>query len=89
MSISDSASAHDDDNRSVSKSPERRTSLLVRNLVISTQDERQRVEDLRKFFEDFGEIRDIYIPRDYYTRKPRGFGFVEFKHYSDAKKALE
>mmetsp|Transcript_23633 Transcript_23633/g.3925 ORF Transcript_23633/g.3925 Transcript_23633/m.3925 type:complete len:85 (+) Transcript_23633:134-388(+) len=84
MSISDSASAHDDDNRSVSKSPERRTSLLVRNL-----DERQRVEDLRKFFEDFGEIRDIYIPRDYYTRKPRGFGFVEFKHYSDAKKALE
>lgn len=27
-----------------------------------------RPEDLRSEFEKFGEVRDVYIPKDYYTR---------------------
>lgn len=35
------------------------------------------VKELREAFEKFGEIRDVHIPRDYYTKRPKGFGFVE------------
>ena len=35
--------------------------------------------------EKYGEIRDVYIPSDYYTRKPRGFAFVEFTDSRDAR----
>lgn len=27
-----------------------------------------RAEDIRKEFERFGDVRDVYIPRDFYTR---------------------
>jgi hypothetical protein len=27
-----------------------------------------RQEEVRKLFEKFGEVRDVYLPRDYYTR---------------------
>ena len=32
-----------------------------------------------------GDIRDVYIPLDYYSRKPRGFAFVEFYDFRDAR----
>nr|VDC70935.1 unnamed protein product [Brassica rapa] len=69
------------------------TSLLVRNL---RHDCRQ--EDLRRSFEQFGPLKDIYMPRDYYTGMhccltcfmcvdPRGFGFVQFVDPADAAEA--
>ncbi|XP_023644798.1 serine/arginine-rich SC35-like splicing factor SCL33 isoform X2 [Capsella rubella] len=58
------------------------TSLLVRNL---RHDCRQ--EDLRRSFEQFGPLKDIYLPRDYYTGDPRGFGFVQFEDPADAADA--
>lgn len=63
--------------------PDRRVSLLVRNLPLDC-----RPEDLRAKFERYGEIRDVYMPRDYYTQRPRGFGFVEFRDPRDAEDAL-
>ncbi|KAM0027641.1 putative RNA recognition motif domain, nucleotide-binding alpha-beta plait domain superfamily [Helianthus debilis subsp. tardiflorus] len=33
-------------------------------------------EDLRRPFGHFGPLKDNYLPRDYYSREPRGFGFV-------------
>lgn len=33
-------------------------------------------DDLRRVFERCGEVGDIYIPRDRYTRESRGFAFV-------------
>jgi RNA recognition motif-containing protein len=27
-----------------------------------------RPEDLKKEFERYGEVRDVYMPKDYYTR---------------------
>uniref|UniRef100_A0A6N2MQE2 RRM domain-containing protein n=1 Tax=Salix viminalis TaxID=40686 RepID=A0A6N2MQE2_SALVM len=38
------------------------TSLLVRNLRHDC-----RPEDLRRLFGRFGPLKDIYLPRDYYT----------------------
>ncbi|XP_062202585.1 serine/arginine-rich SC35-like splicing factor SCL30 isoform X2 [Phragmites australis] len=57
-------------------------SLLVRNIPLSV-----RVEDLRVPFERFGPVRDVYIPKDYYSGEPRGFAFVEFVDPYDASEA--
>ncbi|KAK3123961.1 hypothetical protein QOZ80_8AG0638630 [Eleusine coracana subsp. coracana] len=57
-------------------------SLLVRNIPLSV-----RPEDLRAPFERFGPVRDVYIPKDYYSGEPRGFAFVEFVDPYDASEA--
>eukprot|EP00916_Digyalum_oweni_P024119 GHVL01039903.1.p1 GENE.GHVL01039903.1~~GHVL01039903.1.p1 ORF type:complete len:159 (-),score=35.67 GHVL01039903.1:526-960(-) len=59
-------------------------SLLIRNLRYEVSP-----EELRETFEEFGEVRDVYIPLDYYARRPRGFGFVEFRDDEDARYALK
>lgn len=58
------------------------TSLLVRNLRRDC-----RPEDLRRPFSQFGPLKDIYLPRDYYTGEPRGFGFVQYVDPADAADA--
>ncbi|GAB2276929.1 Arginine/serine-rich splicing factor scl25a transcript I [Dionaea muscipula] len=73
------------------------TSLLVRNLRHDC-----RPEDLRRPFGQFGQLKDIYLPRDYYSgvqvlknfkikvavaRQPRGFGFVQYVDPPDAAEA--
>ncbi|KAK4736489.1 hypothetical protein R3W88_000186 [Solanum pinnatisectum] len=58
------------------------TSLLVRNLRHDC-----RPEDLRRPFGQFGPVKDIYLPKDYYTGEPRGFGFVQFVDPADAADA--
>eukprot|EP00883_Tetradesmus_obliquus_P007069 jgi/Sobl393_1/17652/SZX69535.1 len=66
-----------------SRDPPQRVSLLIRNLPLDA-----RPEDVRAKFERYGEVRDIYLPKDYYTNRPRGFGFIEFKDSRDAEDAL-
>ncbi|GMH30591.1 hypothetical protein Nepgr_032434 [Nepenthes gracilis] len=58
-------------------------SLLVRNIPLDC-----RPEELRVPFERFGVVRDVYIPKDYYTGEPRGFAFVQFVDAYDAREAL-
>lgn len=48
-------------------------SVLIKNLKFETSPSR-----VRKIFEKFGAVRDVYIPLDYFTKRPRGFAFVEF-----------
>ncbi|KAJ8900066.1 hypothetical protein K2173_024182 [Erythroxylum novogranatense] len=57
-------------------------SLLVRNLRHDC-----RPEDLRTPFVRFGPLKDIYLPRDYHTGEPRGFGFVQYVDPADAADA--
>jgi FUS-interacting serine-arginine-rich protein 1 len=56
-------------------------SLLIRNVSpdITTQ-------DLQTAFGRIGEIRDVYIPRDFHSQQPKGFAFIE---YADAGMAAE
>lgn len=34
-------------------------------------------------------MRDVYLPLDYHTKLPRGFGFVEFSREEDVETALD
>ncbi|EEF30785.1 serine/arginine-rich SC35-like splicing factor SCL33 isoform X2 [Ricinus communis] len=69
-------------NRYGGRSRDLPTSLLVRNLRHDC-----RTEDLRGPFGHFGPLKDIYLPRDYYTGEPRGFGFVQYVDPADAADA--
>lgn len=56
--------------------------LLVRNISLDA-----RPEDLRVPFERYGPVKDVYLPKNYYTGEPRGFGFVKFRNAEDAAEA--
>lgn len=43
--------------------PPGKVSLLVRNLTFRT-----RTEDVRHIFNDFGDVRDVYLPLDFGTQ---------------------
>jgi len=46
-------------------------------------------EQLKKVFEKFGDIGDVYIPRDHRTKESRGFAFVRFYERDDAEDAMD
>lgn len=45
------------------REPQGGTSLLIRNLAKSA-----RAEDVRYAASKYGEVRDVYLPMDYYTK---------------------
>ena len=61
----------------MSRYPPRRISLLVRNLPLDARCPLLRQfnelcavfspEELRSMFERYGDVRDVYLPRDYHT----------------------
>eukprot|EP00250_Pteridium_aquilinum_P001890 c12099_g1_i1 orf=212-1210(+) len=56
--------------------------LLVRNIPKDS-----RPEEIRSEFEHYGRIRDVYLPKDFHSGEPRGFGFVQFLDAHDASEA--
>jgi len=58
-------------------------SLYVRNVPDGA-----RQEELKSMFSKYGYVSDVYIPLDYYTRRPRGFAYVQFDDPRDAEDAL-
>ncbi|GAX72880.1 hypothetical protein CEUSTIGMA_g335.t1 [Chlamydomonas eustigma] len=64
------------------REPPTRTSLIIRNLSRDIT-----AEDIRHMADKYGPLRDVYIPRDYYTKEPRGIAFVEFTSSRDAEDA--
>ncbi|OWF38355.1 Serine/arginine-rich splicing factor 12 [Mizuhopecten yessoensis] len=44
------------------------SSLYVRNVPDNT-----RTEELRSLFAKYGPLKDVYVPVDYFTRRPRDF----------------
>src|SRR5436305_11523468 len=45
--------------------------------------------EVQNLFSEIGEIRDVYLPMDRMSGRPRGFAFVEFASDEDAAKAIE
>src|SRR5437016_8908732 len=45
--------------------------------------------EVQNLFAEIGEIRDVYLPMDRQSGRPRGFAFVEFASDEDAAKAIE
>merc|ERR1740130_1447678 len=50
---------------------------------------RTTIDDIKHAFEKYGEVKDVYLPKDYHTGELRGFGFVEFIDERDALDAKE
>ena len=46
-------------------------------------------EDLKKIFEEYGEVASAKIITDKFTGRGNGFGFVEMDSDDDAKNAIE
>ncbi len=46
-------------------------------------------EEVQSLFSQVGEIRDVFLPTDRDSGRPRGFAFVEFASDEDAAKAIE
>jgi len=59
------------------------SSLYVRNVPDSA-----RPEELKQLFGKYGPISDVYIPLDYYTRRARGFAYIQFEDERDADEAM-
>jgi RNA recognition motif-containing protein len=57
--------------------------IYVSNLSFNVED-----EDLRGFFENYGEIVSAKVITDKMTNRSRGFGFVEMSDDEAAKKAI-
>lgn len=59
-------------------------SLLIRNVSpdITSQ-------DLQVAFGRIGEIRDVYIPRDFHSQQPKGFAFIEYANAGMAAEARD
>jgi cold-inducible RNA-binding protein len=45
--------------------------------------------EVQALFSEVGEIRDVFLPTDRESGRPRGFAFVEFAAEADAAKAIE
>ena len=58
--------------------------VFVGNLDFNTT--RDEVEAL---FAQVGTVRDVFLPTDRESGRPRGFAFVEFESDEDAAKAIE
>lgn len=46
-------------------------------------------EELKPLFEKYGEVGDIYLPRDRFTKESRGFAFIRFFSKRDADDAMD
>lgn len=46
-------------------------------------------DDIRKLFGQFGEVVSAKVITDNFTRRSRGFGFVEMSNGEDALNAIE
>jgi len=57
--------------------------IYVSNLSFNVQD-----DDLRGFFEGYGEVSSAKIITDKFTNKSRGFGFVEMPNDAEGQKAI-
>ena len=46
-------------------------------------------DDLKKAFEEFGQITSVTVVKDKFSGVPRGFGFVEMASAKEGKAAIE
>ncbi len=57
--------------------------IYVSNLSFNVED-----DDLRGFFEEYGEVTSAKVITDKMTQRSRGFGFVEMTDNAAAEKAI-
>ncbi|TPX67671.1 hypothetical protein SpCBS45565_g03651 [Spizellomyces sp. 'palustris'] len=60
----------------------------VRSLFIRGLSDTTRSQDLLEAFQTYGTVTDCYLPRDYYTGKPRGFAYIQYATQEEADRAF-
>ena len=58
--------------------------IYVSNLSFNVED-----DDLRDFFEEYGDVTSAKVILDKFTQRSRGFGFVEMSDDASAEKAIK
>jgi len=58
-------------------------------IFVGNLDFRTTRAELESAFGEIGQLRDVFLPLDRATQRPRGFAFVEFESEEDAKRAIE
>jgi len=58
--------------------------MYVGNLYITVTE-----DDLKTMFSEFGQVENVNIVTDRFTRQSKGFGFVEMPSNSEADKAIK
>lgn len=58
--------------------------IYVSNLSFNVED-----DDLRGFFEEYGDVSSAKVIMDKFTQRSRGFGFVEMSDDASAEKAIK
>ena len=58
------------------------------NIYIGNLSHRTSEEQLRRAFEEFGEVGSAKIIKDNFTGKSKGFGFVEMPNQAEAQAAI-
>lgn len=58
--------------------------IYIGNLPPSTKD-----DDLRAMFAEFGEVQDAKVVIDRFSKRSKGFGFVEMPSNSEADQAIK
>lgn len=46
-------------------------------------------EDLSEVFGDYGTVKEVKLPLDRETKRPRGFGFVDMSSEKEEEEAIE
>ena len=59
------------------------------NIYVGNLHFRVESEDLKKVFEEYGEVKSATIIMDRFTGRSKGFGFVEMTENADANKAIQ
>jgi len=59
------------------------------NIYVGNLDFQVRENDLEEIFQEYGTVNSAKIITDKYSKKSKGFGFVEMEDQEEAKKAIE
>ncbi len=60
----------------------------MKNIFVGNLDFNTGEDELRKMFEDYGQVDRVSIMTDRDTGRSRGFGFVEMANAEDGEKAI-
>ena len=63
--------------------------IKLKNLIKENLDTNITNDDVKSYFEKFGKVSYISLPKYRTTNQLKGFGFIEFLNKEDAKKAVE
>ena len=67
---------------------ERNCKICIQGLIDDKKMQHVNDTDIREYFQGYGVIDSIEIPRDHITQRPKGYAIIEFSRASEAKDAV-